>query len=123
MCKILLDSADIEKAKEISKYYRLTGITTNPTILAKQSIDLKTKLEEIKKFTYDKYEIHIQTTENKAENKFMRNYEDFVINFAKVVKKRGLLESKGDDLGLVIKIKEEFEKMKIEKEKYLTIFE
>ena len=53
----------------------------------------------------------------------MRNYEDFVINFAKVVKKRGLLESKGDDRGLVIKIKEEFEKMKIEKEKYLTIFE
>ena len=67
--------------------------------------------------------LYIITTENKAENKFMRNYEDFVINFAKVVKKRGLLESKGDDRGLVIKIKEEFEKMKIEKEKYLTIFE
>lgn len=67
--------------------------------------------------------LYIITTENKTENKFMRDYEDFMINFAKVVKKRGLLESKGDNNGLIIKIKEEFEKAKIEKEKYLNIFD
>ena len=35
MTKILIDSADIKKAKEIEKYYKISGITTNPTILSK----------------------------------------------------------------------------------------
>ena len=65
--KILIDSADVEKIKEISKYREITGITTNPTILSKVEGDNKNILKELKEFTYGKYEIHIQTTENEVE--------------------------------------------------------
>ena len=65
--KILIDSADVEKIKEISKYREITGITTNPTILSKVEGDIKNILKELKKFTYGKYEIHIQTTESEVE--------------------------------------------------------
>ena len=67
MSKILLDSADINKAKEIAKYYSIAGITTNPSILSKIDKPLEEKLAEIKEFAYDKYEIHVQTTENSAQ--------------------------------------------------------
>ena len=39
--KILIDSADVEKIKEISKYREITGITTNPTILSKVEGNIK----------------------------------------------------------------------------------
>ena len=65
--KILIDSADVEKSKEISKYREITGITTNPTILSKVEGDIKNILKELKEFTYSKYEIHIQTTESEVE--------------------------------------------------------
>ena len=67
MSKILLDSADINKAKEIAKYYSIAGITTNPSILSKIDKPLEEKLAEIKEFAYDKYEIHVQTTEDSAQ--------------------------------------------------------
>ena len=65
--KILIDSADVEKIKEILKYREITGITTNPTILSKVEGDIKNILKELKEFTYGKYEIHIQTTESEVE--------------------------------------------------------
>ena len=65
--KILIDSADVEKIKEISKYREITGITTNPTILSKVEGDIRNILKELKEFTYGKYEIHIQTTESEVE--------------------------------------------------------
>ena len=45
--KILIDSADVEKIKEISKYREITGITTNPTILSKVEGDIKNILKEL----------------------------------------------------------------------------
>ena len=65
--KILIDSADVEKIKEISKYREITGITTNPTILSKVEGDIENILKELKEFTYNKYEIHVQTTESEVE--------------------------------------------------------
>ena len=41
--KILIDSADVEKIKEISKYREITGITTNPTILSKVEGNIKNR--------------------------------------------------------------------------------
>lgn len=67
MTKILIDSADVKKAKEIAEYYTITGITTNPTILSKIAGTLEEKLAELKDFTYGKYEVHVQTTEESAE--------------------------------------------------------
>ena len=65
--KILIDSANVEKIKEISKYREVTGITTNPTILSKVEGDIENILKELKEFTYNKYEIHVQTTESEVE--------------------------------------------------------
>ena len=86
MTKILIDSADIKKAKEIEKYYTIAGITTNPTILSKIEGTLENKLKELKEFTYGKYEVHIQTTESEVEKiveeaKKLRDYfgESFYI--------------------------------------------
>ena len=95
MTKILIDSADIKKAREIERYYTIAGITTNPTILSKIEGTLENKLKELKEFTYGKYEVHIQTTESEVEKiveeaKKLRDYfgESFYIKIP--VTKSGL---------------------------------
>ena len=95
MTKILIDSADIKKAREIERYYTIAGITTNPTILSKIEGSLEDKLKELKEFTYGKYEVHIQTTESEVEKiveeaKKLRDYfgESFYIKIP--VTKAGL---------------------------------
>ena len=95
MTKILIDSADIKKAREIEKYYTIAGITTNPTILSKIEGTLENKLKELKEFTYGKYEVHVQTTESEVEKiveeaKKLRDYfgESFYIKIP--VTKAGL---------------------------------
>lgn len=67
MTKILIDSANIEKAKELISYYNISGITTNPSILAKGAKNLFEKLKEIKEVFKEDLEIHIQTTEKSCE--------------------------------------------------------
>ena len=95
MTKILIDSADIKKAREIERYYTIAGITTNPTILSKIEGSLENKLKELKEFTYGKYEVHVQTTESEVEKiveeaKKLRDYfgESFYIKIP--VTKAGL---------------------------------
>ena len=95
MTKILIDSADIKKAREIERYYTIAGITTNPTILSKIEGTLENKLKELKEFTYGKYEVHVQTTESEVEKiveeaKKLRDYfgESFYIKIT--VTKSGL---------------------------------
>ena len=95
MTKILIDSADIKKAREIEKYYTIAGITTTPTILSKIEGSLEDKLKELKEFTYGKYEVQIQTTESEVEKiveeaKKLRDYfgESFYIKIP--VTKAGL---------------------------------
>lgn len=67
MTKILVDSSDINKIKNIDLYYKISGITTNPSIIAKECKDLKERLQDIKKFVGNRYEIHVQTTERDAD--------------------------------------------------------
>lgn len=67
MTKILIDSADIDKIKDISKYYKISGITTNPTILANINGDLTEQFKKIKDFVGDNYEIHVQTTAEEVD--------------------------------------------------------
>ena len=95
MTKILIDSADIKKTREIEKYYTIAGITTNSTILSKIEGSLEDKLKELKEFTYGKYEVHVQTTESEVEKiveeaKKLRDYfgESFYIKIP--VTKSGL---------------------------------
>ena len=62
MVKILLDTANVQKIESISEYYDIKGITTNPSILAKEEVDLKKVLADLKYFVHNRYEIHVQTT-------------------------------------------------------------
>jgi len=45
--KIYIDSSDIKEIKEINKTKLVDGITTNPSLIAKQKKDIKTILKEI----------------------------------------------------------------------------
>lgn len=66
--KIILDTAKIEDIKKVKEFFPIIGITTNPSILAKESNDLKRTLLELREICNDEIEIHIQTTEEKAED-------------------------------------------------------
>lgn len=70
MTHILVDSSDIEAIKKIADYYPILGLTTNPSILAKECNDLKKKMQEIKNFVSTQYEVHVQTTEKSFEKIF-----------------------------------------------------
>lgn len=67
MVKILIDSSNVEEIEKINKYYKICGLTTNPSILAKDSVDLRERFLEIKNFVGDNLEVHVQTTENTSE--------------------------------------------------------
>ena len=95
MVKILLDTANIQKIESIAEYYDIKGVTTNPSILAKENVDLKKVLADLKYFAYNRYEIHIQTTEEICDDivdeaKELREYfgETFYIKIP--VTKEGL---------------------------------
>jgi transaldolase len=45
--KIYIDSSDIKEIKEINRTSLVDGITTNPSLIAKQNKDIKTILKEI----------------------------------------------------------------------------
>lgn len=67
MVKILIDSSNVEEIRRIHDYYKISGLTTNPTILSKDNKELKERFLEIKDFVQNELEIHIQTTEKIAE--------------------------------------------------------
>lgn len=60
--KILLDTANLNDIREINENYAIIGVTTNPTILAKEGGDPVALLKEIRKIIGDK-ELHVQLTE------------------------------------------------------------
>ncbi|MBU5676548.1 fructose-6-phosphate aldolase [Alkaliphilus sp. MSJ-5] len=45
--KLFIDSANIDEIREISKWGILSGVTTNPSLIAKEGRDLKQVIEEI----------------------------------------------------------------------------
>jgi fructose-6-phosphate aldolase 2 len=60
--KILLDTADIKTIEEILPYFPISGFTTNPSILAKESGDIKQTLLKLRKLAEDKMMVHLQVT-------------------------------------------------------------
>ncbi len=61
--RILLDTANIEDIKYFNEYYPIEGVTTNPTILAKEGGDVIATLAEIRRIIGPDKELHIQVTE------------------------------------------------------------
>ncbi|MDO4661927.1 MAG: transaldolase family protein [Tissierellia bacterium] len=57
--KLLLDDANIKNIKEVYEYYKIDGVTTNPTILSKQGEKPLEVLKKIRNFIKDD-QLHIQ---------------------------------------------------------------
>lgn len=60
--KILLDTADLQAIENVMKYFPVEGFTTNPSILAKESNDVKYTLDGMKRLAESKLMIHAQAT-------------------------------------------------------------
>ena len=65
--KLLIDDANIEKIKRIYEYYAIDGVTTNPSILAKNGKNPYETLKEIREFIGKDAELHVQVVSNTAK--------------------------------------------------------
>lgn len=63
----LLDTANIEEIKRINEYFPLSGVTTNPTIIAKENGDFKKIIENIFNVLGDNKTVHVQVTGKDSE--------------------------------------------------------
>ena len=61
--RILLDTANLEDIKYFNTYYPIEGVTTNPTILAKEGGDIVAQLKAIRSIIGEDKELHVQVTE------------------------------------------------------------
>ncbi len=66
--KILLDTANTAKIEQILPYFPIDGFTTNPSILAKESSDVKATLLRLKELSEGKRMIHAQVTAAHADD-------------------------------------------------------
>lgn len=65
---ILLDTADVDSIKKGIEYYPIAGVTTNPTIIAKENKDYLELLKGIRKVIGNDKMLHVQVLGTKAEN-------------------------------------------------------
>ncbi len=68
--RMLLDTADLSAIRRLIEFYPIEGITTNPTILAKEGGDPVAQLRAIREIIGPDKELHIQVTEE--------NFDDIV---------------------------------------------
>lgn len=89
----ILDTADLESIKHCNEYYPLAGVTTNPSIIAKDKKDFWKLIKDIRNIIGPEKMLHVQTTGIKAEE---------IIEEAKLLK-----EEIGGDFYIKIPISEE----------------
>ncbi|WP_333649340.1 fructose-6-phosphate aldolase [Lacrimispora sp.] len=65
--KLIIDDADIKKIKELYSIFAIDGVTTNPSILAKNGKQPFETLREIREFIGAEAELHVQVTAETAE--------------------------------------------------------
>ena len=65
--RLLLDTANLEDIRYFNAYYPIEGVTTNPTILAREGGDVLALLREIRGIIGDQKELHVQVTEVEYE--------------------------------------------------------
>lgn len=61
--RILLDTANLDDIRYFNTYYPIEGVTTNPTILAKEGGDAVAQLKAIRQIIGEDKELHVQVTE------------------------------------------------------------
>ena len=66
--KLILDTADLSAIKTCYDYYPVSGVTTNPAILARAGRDFREVLTDIRAFIGPEADLHVQVTaENTAD--------------------------------------------------------
>ena len=66
--KFIIDDANMDKIREIYRYYPVDGVTTNPSILAKSGRNPYEVLKEIREFIGKEADLHVQVVSKKAED-------------------------------------------------------
>lgn len=64
----ILDTADLKEIRHANEFYPIDGVTTNPSIIAKEKTDLVKLLKDIQEIIGDDKMLHVQTTATKAED-------------------------------------------------------
>lgn len=73
--KLIIDHANLEKIKKLYSYYPVDGVTTNPSILAKEKRNPYEVLKEIRKFIGKDGELHVQVISKIAEDMIKEAYK------------------------------------------------
>lgn len=74
----ILDTADLAAIKHCNECYPLAGVTTNPSIIAKEKCDFWKLVKEIRSIIGEDKMLHVQTTQKTAEK---------IVEEAKLLKK------------------------------------
>ncbi len=80
--RILLDTANLDNIRYFNTYYPIEGVTTNPTILAKEGGDPIVQLRAIREIIGPKKELHVQVTETEFDD-IIKEAEALVKAFGK----------------------------------------
>ena len=65
--RILLDTANLDDIRYFNTYFPIEGVTTNPTILAKEGGDVLAHLKAIREIIGEDKELHVQVTEKEFD--------------------------------------------------------
>jgi fructose-6-phosphate aldolase 2 len=65
--RIILDTANLADIRYFNTHFPIEGVTTNPTILAKEGGDVLALLKEIREIIGEDKELHVQVTETEYE--------------------------------------------------------
>lgn len=77
--KYLIDSGNLAQIRHCNEFYPLAGVTTNPTLVAKEKSDFWPLIKEIRNIIGPDKMLHIQTMQTTAEK---------IIEEAELIKKR-----------------------------------
>lgn len=73
--KFIIDDANLKKITEIYEYYPVDGVTTNPSILAKNGEPPYKVLQEIRNFIGTEQELHVQVISKNANDMLKEAYK------------------------------------------------
>lgn len=65
--KLLIDDARLDEIKKVSKIFPVSGVTTNPTLLAKVGGNPFDTLRKIRDFIGEEAELHVQAVSRRAD--------------------------------------------------------
>lgn len=91
--KYMMDGGNLAEIKHLNEFYPLAGVTTNPTLVAKEKTDFWKLIKDIRAIIGPDKMLHVQTVQTKAEK---------IVEEAKLLK-----ETIGGDLYIKIPIGEE----------------